>query len=253
MIRSAKLETAGRSADFIEVAHGGDLYRIALRRVSGARRYTLRVRAATRDVALSMPLRGRIEDARKFAEQHAAWIGARFRRLPEPVPFTDGSIIPLRGNDHVISHRPESRGAVWIETGVTGDTNYMICVAGDKAHVERRVLDFLKRLAKADLTEAVNRHSAALGLKPRRVSLRDTSSRWGSCSASGNLNFSWRLILAPANVLDYLAAHEVAHLKYLNHSERFWKLTKELCPHTDAAEAWLSAHGMHLHRYGKSQ
>jgi predicted metal-dependent hydrolase len=254
MIRSTSTQTAARNVDFVEVKHCDDVYTIALRRVSGARRFTLRVRIATRDVVLSMPRRGKLEDARKFAEQHAAWIGARIRRLPEPIPFSAGSRIPVRGVDHLIEHKPDIRGTVWLgsDTQADGSITQSLFVAGESHHVERRVLDYLKRLAKVDLSEAVQRHSESLGVNPRRVSLRDTSSRWGSCSASGNLNFSWRLILAPTFVLDYLAAHEVAHLRHLNHSARFWDLTKTLCPQTDSAEAWLSAHGMQLHRYGKS-
>ena len=85
---------------------------------------------------------------------------------------------------------------------------------------------------------------------PRRISLRDTSSRWGSCSSTGALNFSWRLILAPPDVLDYLAAHEVAHIVHMNHSPMFWKLARRLYPDTDRAEAWLRAHGADLHRFG---
>ena len=80
--------------------------------------------------------------------------------------------------------------------------------------------------------------------------MRDTKSRWGSCSASGCLNFSWRLILAPPFVLDYLAAHEVAHLKEMNHSRRYWATLRKLCPHTDEAERWLKRHGTELHKYG---
>jgi predicted metal-dependent hydrolase len=253
MIRTRQTEQAERAADFIEVTHSGALYRIAIRRMRGARRFTLRVRAAARDVVLSMPLRAKLDDGRKFAEQHAAWIGARIKRLPEPVPFLNGAIVPFRGRDHTIIHEPAFRGGVWTETRLSGTFEHLvICSSGDSAHIDRRIHDFLKRHAKLDLTEAVNRHSTALGVKPLRVSLRDTSSRWGSCSASGNLNFSWRLILAPAFVLDYLAAHEVAHLKHLNHSSKFWDLTKQLCPATDSAEAWLKSHGSNLHRFGKA-
>ena len=84
----------------------------------------------------------------------------------------------------------------------------------------------------------------------RVIAIRDTKSRWGSCSSTGTLSFSWRLIMAPPLVLDYLAAHEVAHLKELNHSNRFWTLLHELCPATDEAERWLKRHGAELHRYG---
>ncbi|MGE3247744.1 MAG: M48 family metallopeptidase [Beijerinckiaceae bacterium] len=254
MIRVAKHVQISRAVDFIEVSHSGDTHRILLRRVAGARRFTLRVRAASRDVVLSMPLRAKVDEAHKFAAQHAAWIGARIKRLPEPVPFAEGSVIPLRGIEHTIRHMPSMRGTVWTgdASSCSGDCEPILYVAGDSSHVERRVDDYLRKQAKLDLMAAVGRHCAQLGVRPSRVSLRDTSSRWGSCSSNGNLNFSWRLILAPAFVLDYLAAHEVAHLRHLNHSARFWKLARELCPDTDIAEAWLSAHGTHLHRYGKS-
>jgi len=231
----------------IEVAHAGELYRVALRRVAATRRYTLRVRAASRDVLLTMPARGTLKAAREFAERHAAWIGVRLARLPRPIAFEPEAIAPLRGVDHRIVHRPEARGVVWIEQGEAGP---MICVAGDRAHVARRVGDYLRREARRDLEAAVARHARALKVEARRITLRDTTSRWGSCSSTGGLNFSWRLILAPPFVLDYLAAHEVAHFVHMNHSPAYWKVTRRLFPDTDRAEAWLKAHGAALHRFG---
>jgi predicted metal-dependent hydrolase len=231
----------------IEVSHGGEVYRVALRRVATSRRYTLRLRAASRDVLLTMPARGTLKVAREFAERHAAWIGARLARLPKPVAFAPGAMAPLRGRDHLIVHRPGARGVVWVETAADGP---LICVAGDAPHVPRRVEDFLKREARRDLEAAVARHAEKLNVKPRRISLRDTSSRWGSCSTKGALNFSWRLIFAPPFVLDYLAAHEVSHIVHMNHSPMFWKLTRRLFPETERAEAWLRAHGAALHRFG---
>jgi predicted metal-dependent hydrolase len=133
---------------------------------------------------------------------------------------------------------------VWTE----GET---LCVAGDTRHLARRVRDFLKREAKRDLEAASRRHALALGLAPRRVVVRDQTSRWGSCSSTGVLSYSWRLILAPPHVLDYLAAHEVAHLKEMNHSPRFWRLVDQLDPQWQRAKAWLDAHGTQLHRYGE--
>jgi predicted metal-dependent hydrolase len=231
----------------IVVSHGGEVYRVALKRVATSRRYTLRLRAASRDVLLTMPARGTLRAAREFAERHAAWIGARLARLPKPVAFAPGATAPLRGHDHLIVHRPGARGVVWVEIGADGP---LICVAGDAPHVPRRVEDFLKREARRDLEAAVARHATKLNVKPRRISLRDTSSRWGSCSTTGALNFSWRLIFAPPFVLDYLAAHEVAHIVHMNHSPIFWKLTQRLFPETERAEAWLRAHGAALHRFG---
>jgi predicted metal-dependent hydrolase len=231
----------------LDIADSGATYRVALKRLTSARRFTLRVRGATRDVVLTMPARSSLKSAREFAERHAAWIGARLARLPRPVTFEPNSAAPLRGIDHRIIHCPGARGVVWIARDEAGPT---ICVAGDLAHVARRVADFLKREARRDLEAAVARYSKSLGVEARRLTLRDTTSRWGSCSSTGALNFSWRLILAPSFVLDYLAAHEVAHFVHMNHSPAFWKITRRLFPETDRAEEWLKNHGADLHRFG---
>ncbi len=238
---------------YLEVAHAGETYRVALKRIASARRFTLRVRTATRDVVLTMPPRGSIAGARNFIERHAAWIGARLQRLPAPMPFGGGEIVPIRGVNHRIVERPRQRGNVWIEPvdRAVADTRLpLLCVGAEPAHVARRVKDFLIREARRDLEAAVNRHAGKLGVKPRKISLRDTTSRWGSCSSTGALNFSWRLIMAPGYVLDYLAAHEVAHLVHMNHSPSFWKILAKLSAHVEGAEAWLKAHGAGLLRFG---
>ncbi|MFC6049880.1 M48 family metallopeptidase, partial [Methylobacterium hispanicum] len=123
-------------------------------------------------------------------------------------------------------------------------------VSCGEAHVARRAREFLQAEALRDLKLSITHHTERLGQGPARITLRDTRSRWGSCTARGELNFSWRLILAPPLVLDYLVAHEMAHLREMNHSDRFWRLVGELCPNVDAAEAWLKRHGAGLHRYG---
>ncbi len=196
----------------IEVECDGAVHLVRLRRHRQARRYTLRVVAVTREAVLTMPPRG-------------------------------------SGIVHAISHRRSVRGTVWTETG--GDGRRFLCVASrDPAHVSRRINDFLKREAKRDLELAVSRYAERLGVEVRRISIRDQVSRWGSCSTSGALSFSWRLVLAPRFVLDYLAAHEVAHLVEMNHSSRFWRLLSRICPDMDRAKAWLDARGTDLHRYG---
>jgi len=248
MLRLFRGVATPRDPTQLQVSHAGDSYKIALKRVAGATRFTIRVRSATRDVVLTMPLRGSLSAARDFAERHAAWIGARMRRLPQPVPFEPDECIPFEGVPHRILHQPLARGTVWL--GMTPESKPAICVAGDARHVQRRVSDFLKREARKRLEESVRRHCAKINVKARDVTLRDTTSRWGSCSATGGLNFSWRLIMAPPHVLDYLAAHEVAHLVHMNHSDEFWALTHKLSKDTQSAEAWLKAHGASLHRYG---
>jgi predicted metal-dependent hydrolase len=242
-----------RDASSFEVRHDGSTYKVVLKRIASARRYTLRVKNGSGEIVLTMPTRGSLKDAQAFAERQGAWIGARLRRLPQAIAFEPGAIVPLRGIAHEIVHCPGRRGSVWVEArepGLFSQSEPALCVAGDLAHVPRRVRDFLKREAKRRLEAAVLHYTRELNLPNRSVGLRDTTSRWGSCSSAGSLNFSWRLILAPAYVLDYLAAHEVAHLVHMNHSARFWKLTRKLCAETDRGEAWLKAHGKELHRYG---
>jgi len=225
------------------------VFAIEVRRHPAARRYTLRVREARRDVVLTIPPRGSLKQAKQFAEKNIDWIAARLKRLPRPTPFAPGETIPLRGLAHRIVHRPHARGAVWTEAAADGTR--LLCVAGGVAHVARRVRDFLAREARRELVAASRRYAQSLDVSIRSVSLRDTASRWGSCSQSGALSFSWRLILAPAFVLDYLAAHEVVHRVELNHSKRFWRKVEEVFPEWRRAEAWLRAHGTSLYRYGR--
>jgi predicted metal-dependent hydrolase len=253
MLRLFRRDTSSDSPahDRLDVLHEGQSYSVALKRVTGARRFTLRVRAATRDVVLTMPNRGSMKAAHDFAQRHAAWIAARLHRLPKAVPFRPGFIIPIRGDDHLIVHADAARGGIKIDDIKDGNgVSRVLRVLCGEEYVPRRISDFLKREAKADLETAVRHHTKQLGYAARRVTVRDTTSRWGSCSASGSLNFSWRLVMSPPFVLDYLAAHEVAHLVHMNHSEKFWELTRQLAPHTDRAETWLKAHGTGLHRFG---
>jgi hypothetical protein len=225
-----------------------EIYLINLRRHSRARRYTLRIHSGTREVILTMPSRGSVREAKAFAQKHGAWIAARLRRLPDAAPFADGAVLPLRGVAHRVAHRPERRGTVWIEQD--GEGAPLLCVAGEAPHLPRRIADFLRREAHRDLSAASRRAAAAIGVSIRRISVRDQSSRWGSCSSSGVLSYSWRLILAPPYVLDYLAVHEVAHLVEMNHSARFWRVVHRHCADADRAKAWLDANGADLHRYG---
>src|SRR5947209_10740770 len=231
----------------IEIAFDGAIHPIQLRRHRQARRYTLRVQAASRAILLTMPLGGSVKEARAFAERNGGWIVARLKRLPQAIPFADGLELPLRGMRHRIVHRA-SRGTVWIDTD---DMGALLCVAGDRAHLARRVRDFLKREAKRDLEAASRRYAAMLGVTVKRVSVRDQTSRWGSCTGEGVLSYSWRLILSPPFVLDYLAAHEVAHLVEMNHSRGFWRVVARIYPDWQRARVWLNTHGAALHRYGE--
>jgi predicted metal-dependent hydrolase len=232
----------------ISIAFDQTIYLVRVRRHRQARRYTLRIQAATREVILTMPPRGSLKEAREFAQKHGGWIAARLGRLPKATPFAHGLSVPLRGTPHRIAHRPHTRGTVWTETATNGDK--LLCVAGDGPHVNRRVTNYLKAEARRDLEAASRRYAQQIGVKIKRITVRDQSSRWGSCSTTGALSYSWRLIFAPPYVLDYLAAHEAAHLVEMNHSMRFWRLLAQLSPAMKRAKTWLDVHGTDLHRYG---
>ena len=232
---------------YIDIAHEGVTYRVVVTRSSRARRITLRIRTGTSDPVLTVPARGNLAVAANFAARHAGWLATKLARVPAQIPFRAGKTLPIRGIDHHVIETGAARGVVSAKR--VGEVR-ILEVPGAPQHVARRVTEFLKREARRDLEAAVVRHLAAARAQAKRISIKDTKSRWGSCSASGTLSFSWRLILAPPFVLDYLAAHEVAHLRELNHSHRFWRLTRALCSRTDEAEAWMKRNGPKLHRYG---
>ena len=247
-MRVALLRRSAPDPTHLVVAVDARTLRVAVRRRATARRITLRVSSATGEAVLTLPERTDLVAAQRFADAHADWIATRLARVPERVGFADGALVPLRGVEHRILHWSSVGGPTVATTDAHGHP--VIAVACDAPHVARRVRDFLEREARHDLVAAVGRHGRALGRTAKRVTVRDTRTRWGSCTARGHLNFSWRLVLAPPYVLDYLAAHEVAHLREMNHSHRFWALTRDLAPRTDEAERWLKRHGSELHRYG---
>src|SRR6202035_2048485 len=230
------------------VKHGSQIYSIRLRRHRRARRYTLRIHPSDREAILTMPPRRTLVDAKDFAQRHGGWIAARLGRLPKAAPFLPDTVVPLRGVAHRIVHRAGVRGTVWTETRDSGER--ILCVAGGAEHIERRVHDYLKREVRKYLHKAAQVYAQAMGVRVKRLSIRDQSSRWGSCTSAGSLSFSWRLILAPAFVLDYLRAHEVAHLVEMNHSARVWRVAGWVCGHVYRAKTWLDTHGNDLHLYG---
>ena len=232
----------------IEVKVAGRPVAIALRRHKQARRLKLSHDPARRRFTLTLPPRGRLDKAMEFLSAQSEWIEKCLERQVAPRPFRDGGVVPLRGVKHRIEHRPQGRGAVWIEKGE--DALPVLAVAGQAPFLGRRIEDFLRREARNDLRRAVRRHAGMLAVSARAIRLRDQKSRWGSCSAGGVLNFSWRLVLAPSAVLDYVAAHEVAHLLEANHSPDFWALVERLIGDPTPARRWLRCHGSALHAYG---
>jgi predicted metal-dependent hydrolase len=157
--------------------------------------------------------------------------------------------MPLRGEPHLISFSGDARTRI-VAVERRADKSPIIVVPGAKDLAASRLTRWLFDEARRDLDVSVARHARLLSLKASRIAVRDQTSRWGSCSTTGALSFSWRLILAPSFVLDYVAAHEVAHLAEMNHGPKFWSLVKKIRPDFEAAKHWLQIRGPDLHRYG---
>ena len=216
--------------------------RVEWRRSRRARRVSLRIDPRGGAVVVTLPPRTGRTAGLSLLMDHADWVVERLAALPGHIPFEPGSMVPLHGVDHRIRH-VGGRGGVrvgWRE----------ILVGGEPEFLARRVADFLRAEARQRLGALVAEKAAAAEVRPRRIAVKDTRSRWGSCAANRNLAFSWRLVMAPRFVQDYVAAHEVAHLRHMNHGSRFWALVDTLTPHTEAAVTWLRTEGPRLLRIG---
>jgi predicted metal-dependent hydrolase len=174
---------------------------------------------------------------------NADWVSERLAALPRAILFGDGVEVPLYGVTHTIRHMPGARGVAWVQ-------GREIRVAGDAIFLPRRVGDFMRAEARRSITRLVHEKAETARVKPARITLKDTSSRWGSCAANRNLAFSWRLVMAPHFVQDYVTAHEVAHLRHMNHGPQFWALVAQITPHMEEAVAWLRSEGARLLRVG---
>ena len=223
---------------------------VEIRHHPAARRLTLRVSRTQRAVIVTLPMQCNLKQAGQFLTSHLDWVRERLTSMPSAQPFAHDGMVAFRGILHRIVFCGKRRGAPVVEVVNHEALTPELYVSGDFECAPRRLRDWLISEARKDLEKRVAFHAQHLGLKPGKLTMRDQTSRWGSCSSYGNLSFSWRLIMAPSTILDYVAAHEVAHLAEMNHSPRFWALVKETCPMMDDAKNWLDAYGLDLHRYG---
>ncbi|HEY4077709.1 MAG TPA: SprT family zinc-dependent metalloprotease [Rhizomicrobium sp.] len=242
-IKSAKKRDGAIRHELLKI--DGRMLEVRVRLNPRARRMIVKVNPATGEVVVTAPSRRGLDSALDFARGEKDWIVGQLAKVPGAVALAPGAILPLRGEDHEIRTAARGPAPVWREDGV-------IWVCGGNAHVARRVLDFLKREAKSAFEAKVLEYAPLLNVRPSRITVRDTASRWGSCSSARSLSFSWRLILAPDFVLNYVVAHEVAHLREMNHSPRFWAHVKSIVPDLDAQD-WLRQHGRELQRYGATK
>ncbi len=208
-----------------------------------ARRITLRLEGLSGGVRLVLPKRTPLREGLDFAAHMGEWIIDQLDALPIKVPFEPGAVIPVLGEAHVI------RRTVLPRRGVRR-ANGTIWVPGPPDRLPSRVGAYLKAEARRETTQRAQVMAESIAARAGRISIRDMTSRWGSCGNDGRLSFSWRLILAPRPILDYVVAHEIAHLKELNHGPRFWRLVARLTPEVAGPRQWLRDHGEELQRYG---
>jgi predicted metal-dependent hydrolase len=222
----------------------GRAVEVSLRLNPRARRVIVKVHPTTGEVTVTAPSRRGLDHALEFARGEKEWIARQLARVPEPVALAPGSAIPFRGMTHRIRHGVSGTLPAWRD-----EVERAIFVRGRAEHAGRRLADFLKAEARRMFEIRALEFAARLGVKPARIAVRDTASRWGSCSSARSLSFSWRLILAPDFVLDYVVAHEVAHLREMNHGPRFWAHVKSLVGDPIAPQRWLRVNGRDLQRY----
>jgi len=208
---------------------------VTIRRMARARRMTLRVSRLDGRVTLTMPPSTTDRAARAFLKDHSEWISnARQKTAPE-MPIAVGVDLPVEG---VLRRIGQGQGR---QARIFDDRIAMPS--------PRALSTALKHLARDRAMPRIDHYAAAVGRDITGVSFRDTRSRWGSCTSQGKLMLSWRLILAPPEVFDYVIAHEVAHLVEMNHSRAFWSVVESLRPDYRTSKVWLKTDGPALHRY----
>jgi predicted metal-dependent hydrolase len=225
------------------LAIDGESVAVTVRLNPRARRIVMRVNPVSGEVTVTAPARVGRAAALAFVRGETAWVSRQRAAAPKPVALSPGSLVPFLGRLHRICvARERGPAPVWRE----GDE---IFVGGRTEHAARRLTDFFKREARQEFEQSALAFGARLGVQPSRITVRDTASRWGSCSSARSLSFSWRLIFAPDYVRDYVVAHEAAHLKEMNHGPRFWAHVNSLTPHARKARKWLRENGRNLLRY----
>jgi predicted metal-dependent hydrolase len=219
---------------------GDPAIEVRLRRNARARRMVLRIAASGRGPTLTLPPGVPLAHAQAFLRDHEGWLRNHLATGALRVRVGEGTVLPF-GSGTLALHGHGGRG--------TRRDGEILAVGGRAEDVGPRAAAWLREEARAACVAGVERHAGTLGRPAGRVTLRDPRSRWGSCTAAGDLMFSWRLVMAPPAVLDYVVAHEVAHLVELNHSPRFWTVVRRLCPGMEAERLWLRRNGAALHRY----
>ena len=211
---------------------------VTLRNSARAKRMTLRVSRLDGRVTLTLPPRTPQREGLAFLRSKEPWLRGHLAQLRPVASAEVGSEVIFRGQNFPVVAGPRARAAIGTDA---------IEVSSRKP-AGPQIKALFRHHARDALAAASDRYADAVGREYTGLSIRDTRSRWGSCSAQGVLMYSWRLIMAPPAVLDYVAAHEVAHLVEMNHQPAFWNVVAGICPDYQTHRAWLRKHGDTLHR-----
>jgi len=221
--------------------------RIIYRLSDRARRISLRMNNADRQVIVTVPGRRAFPQAQKFVEDQRDWINIQLETLPPPQPFVAGGHVLLRGELHTLEW-PGPKGRPKVDV-----TGRRLLIPGPEDSFSGRARRLMIREAREELEAATHFYADKLGKRIGKISVRDTSSRWGSCitrKGEGHISYSWRLISAPPFVLDYVCAHECAHMVEDNHSRAFWDVCASINDDVKKAKRWLKMNGAFLHAVG---
>ncbi len=231
----------------MQILHNnGQVIEVTKKRSLKAKRIIIRI-SAHKGVELIIPKRTSEKQASEFLNKKSLWVINKYQEInhkfiEKRVSFAIGAQIPIMDNFYTIKHSGLMRGITYVN-------NNSLIISGEISSIKRRIINFLSNLAKTEITRIADAKAKEIGKKYKKISLKDTSSRWGSCSTQGNLSFSWRLIMAPREVMEYVVCHEIAHLQEHNHSDKFWHLVSVLCPDYEISYKWLKKNGSSLHLY----
>ncbi len=215
---------------------------LIIKKSAQAKKLTLRIDSKERKPVLTLPKRYSQKKAIEFVSLHKSWIEECLQKLPPSKKFEPEESISLMGKKYILQHCPEKRCGAKIEED-------KIIVSGAREFFHRRVCDFCKKTAAKELLKKTKQMAKKIGCHVNHVTIKDTKSRWGSCSSLDNINYNWRIVLAPEFVIDYLIAHEVSHLLHQNHSSDFWDCVYQLYAKAPEGKEWLKAHGKELYIY----
>ena len=215
---------------------------IVIRKHRTSRRLVVRYQPLRECVSLTLPRYVTIKQGLDFIQEKREWITRQVQQFSHAKNFSDGVMIPVLGRDMRLVHVGGR--------GLASEAEGELFVHGEASFMARRVRDYLHKRLKTEINSLAERYASRLGVNVGRITIRDTSSHWGSCSAGGNLSFSWRLVFAPYAVLDYVVAHEVAHIREHNHSAKFWALVQQVFPGYEAQRDWLKLYGETLYKFG---